>query len=159
VSPAFTTFVTVTDSPPSDLVLTLSATTINENETVRLDGSFIDFGAMDAFLVTIDWGDGSPPTLIRIDPVAGMRVFSPMHHYLDDNPTGTPSDLYTIAVTVRDTRPDDPMSLIMGTRTIRVNNVPPTLSPLTRSATTINENGELTVSGTFTDPGSLDTFT
>src|SRR5207253_772122 len=75
------------------------------------------------------------------------------HQYLDDNPTNNPSNTYTINLTVTD---DDTGS---GTASVTttVNNVAPTLTTL--AATTINENGTTTLTGTIVDPGTLDTFT
>jgi hypothetical protein len=50
--------VTVSNVTPSDLTLSLSASSINENDSTELSGSFVDPGTLDAHTVTIDWGDG-----------------------------------------------------------------------------------------------------
>ena len=60
--------------------------------------TFDDPGTLDSHTVEVDWGDGTIETL----PVtAGARMFTATHQYLDDNPTGTAADVYTVNVTVR----------------------------------------------------------
>merc|ERR1711964_896489 len=49
------------------------------------------------------------------------------------------------------------MGTSSSSTTVTVNNVAPVLGSL--AATTINENGTTTLTGTITDPGTLDTFT
>jgi hypothetical protein len=96
-------------------------TTINENDTVTVDGAVFPKPAGTS-TVTISWGDGTPDTTLNLP--AGETTFSSMHQYLDDNPTGTPSDVYTITVTVTDdTSGDSDTQMIVET----VNNVPPVL--------------------------------
>src|SRR5207253_3254508 len=65
---------------------------------------FTDGGSADTHTVTIDWKDGSPLTSVALS--AGVYTFSASHQYLDDNPTGTPSDTYTVRVRVLDNTPD-----------------------------------------------------
>ena len=48
----------------------------------------------------ITWGPGEGSTTLTL--AAGVSAFSATHQYLDDNPTGTVSDLYPIVVTVTD---------------------------------------------------------
>lgn len=132
--------------------LTLSSSSIQEGDTLFLNGEFINIDTRDTHEVVIDWGDGSTPTSINL--VAGERTFNNYRHrYLDDNPTGTPSDNYTITVTVTDQDGDS------GTTqaAIVVSNVAPTIAGLALDSTTINENDTVTLTGTFTDPGSQDT--
>src|SRR5205814_1864234 len=62
--------------------------TIDENGTVTLTGTFTDPGTQDSYTLVINWGEGSPQTLIL---AAGTRDFTATHQYLDDNPTGTSS--------------------------------------------------------------------
>ena len=106
--------------------------------------------------MTIDWGDGSDSTTLTLD--AGQRQFSATHQYLDDNPTGTPSDTYTVSVTITDddTGSDD------GSTDVVVNNVPPVIETLSSSAAGVGDAAEgdtVAVSGTFSDVGTLDTHT
>ncbi len=44
--------------------LGLSSTTVNEGDTVTLNGQFTDPDAVSSYTVTIDWGDGSTPTFL-----------------------------------------------------------------------------------------------
>nr|NIS02076.1 hypothetical protein [Gemmatimonadota bacterium] len=87
------------------------------------------------------------------------------HQYLDDDPTGTPSDVYVVTVTVTD---DDTGSGV-GAATVTVNNVDPVVS----IDSIVDENGavigtdvdiaiiatQVTLEGSFTDTGTLDTHT
>ncbi|PSB21152.1 hypothetical protein C7B65_04220 [Phormidesmis priestleyi ULC007] len=133
--------------------LTLSSSSIQEGDTLFLDGDFINIDTRDTHEVLIDWGNGSTPTSINL--VLGQRTFNYRHRYLDDNPTGTPSDNYTITVTVTDQDGDS------GTiqSAIAVANVAPTITRLALDSTNINENDTVTLTGTFTDPGLQDTHT
>ena len=91
---------------PSNVTIRLSANSINENDAVTLSGTFYD--AYDYLIgnhtVTINWGDGSLNTVVSVP--GGNGTFNiptgVTHQYLDDNPTGTSSDNYTISVTLSD---------------------------------------------------------
>ena len=97
-SASATASVTVNNVAPSNVVL--SSGTINENGTFTLTGSFVDPGAQDTHTVVINWGAGEGTTTLSL--AAGVLSFSADHQYLDDNPSGTPSDVYPISVTVTD---------------------------------------------------------
>ena len=125
---------------------------IVENGTTTLTGSFIDPGTLDVHKVTINWGDGNTEAITL--PV-GARAFSATHQYLDDNPTGTTSDIYNVSVTVSD---DDTGSNTQSTG-ITVSNVAPANVSVNVSLSSINENDSVTLSGSFTDPGVEDTHT
>src|SRR5207249_499383 len=141
------------NTPPSNLVLTPSASSIDENGTLTLNGSFTDPDAADTHTVVIAWGPGEGTTTLNL--AAGVTTFSTSHLYPDDNPTGTASDAYPITVTVTD---DDGGSGSGGTA-VTVNNVAPSITSLSQTATAITEGGWVTISGTFTDPGTQDGFT
>src|SRR4051812_13909868 len=51
---------------PSGLVLSLTATTINENDSTTLNGSFSDADPTQTHTVDITWGDGSAITTINL---------------------------------------------------------------------------------------------
>lgn len=123
---------------------------IDENDFATLSGDIIDPGTLDTFILTIDWGDGTVETF---NYAAGTSSFSKTHQYLDDNPPGTPSDSYTISATVT----DDDSGVGSNTETVTVNNVAPSL--VLDPVVAIDENGVATLTGTITDPGTLDTFT
>ena len=142
--------VTVLNVPPSMPVLTLSSTNFSENETLTLNGLFTDPGALDAHTVTITWGDGSPNTVLNLPP--GELAFNATHPYPDDNPTGTPADLYTISVLVT----DDDGGVNSRSVNFTVNNVAPSAPVLNLTPLALLENQSVTLNGSFTDPGALD---
>ena len=106
--------------------------TINEGETVIFSPTVTDPGS-DAFTYEWTYGDGSPVSDI------------PSHQYTDDG-------VYTVTLTVR----DDDGGEAIDTLTVTVNNVAPTVNA--GSDETADEGELITLSGSFTDPGS-DTFT
>ena len=130
-------------------VITVTGDSIDENGVATVSGTITDPGTLDTFTVTIDWGDGASADYSY---PAGSTTFSETHQYLDDNPTNTSVDSYTVTVTVT----DDDTGFDIGTATVVVGNVAPVI---TVTGDSINENGVATVSGTITDPGMLDTFT
>src|SRR5207248_101590 len=84
------------------------------------------------------------------------KTFSLSHTYLDDNPTGTPADDFTITVTVT----DDDTGSATGTRIVTVNNVAPVVTitdPAPGSVVTVGT--PVTFTAAFTDAGTLDTHT
>lgn len=139
------TTITILNVAPA---VTATGDTIDENGTATVSGTITDPGTMDTFTAIIAWGDGSSNTY---NYAAGTTTFSETHQYLDDAPTGTPSDVYTVTVTVT----DKDGGVGNASTTITVNNVAPAI---TATGSTIDENGTATVTGTITDPGTLDTF-
>jgi hypothetical protein len=144
---------------PSNLVLSLTATSILENGSTSLSGSFADVEATDAHTVVINWGDGSANTTIPL--AAGtLTIPATTHTYADDNPTGTLSDVYTIAVTVTDNGQSgypaaNDFQSVSATTTVTVNNVAPSN---TGSDFTFNPyTGIANASLSFSDPGWRDT--
>jgi hypothetical protein len=126
------------------IILTLGATSVNENGTVTLSGTYSDTGTQDTHTLTINWGEG--PVTVPL-PVSGGS-FSFTHQYLDDNPTGSANDIYTIGVTLT----DDDTGAVTGSTTTTVTNVAPTISALNLSDALIIEGESVTVRGAFTDP-------
>lgn len=135
--------------------LALSSTVINENDTITLTGSFTDPGIADNHKITINWGDGTTSVLTKAERQL-TRTFQLSHQYLDDTPTGTPSDLLPITVTVLD---DDGGSTQANTA-ITVNNINPVITSLTSNANFADRaraGKPITVNANFTDIGTLDT--
>src|SRR5439155_23440621 len=130
--------------------LPLSAATINENDSTALSGSFAAPGTLDTHTVVINWGDGTGDTTITLG--AGVLNFSGARHQYFDNPAG---GSYTITATVTDS--DGAPGT--GSTPIAVNNVAPANLQLSLNPVTINEDGSTALSGSFTDPGTLDTHT
>ena len=85
---------------PSLVDVVVETPSINENGIAVLSGDIVDPDSQDTFTLTVDWGDGSPVETFNYG--AGTTSFSETHQYLDDNPTGTPSDVYAISVTLTD---------------------------------------------------------
>src|SRR2546430_6032973 len=86
----------------------------------------------------------------------GARTFAVSKFYPDDNPTGTPADPYTLTVQVQNSA-----GLVSSTwtMTVTVRNVPPTVATFGLTPASILEGESVQASGTFTDPGTKDTFT
>jgi hypothetical protein len=144
-SPPGTIDVTIHNVPPT--LSNLGATNTNEGSATTLTGKITDPGT-DTFTVTVDWGDGTTSTFNNVQ----QGNFSYDHVYVDDNPTGTSSDPYTIHVTVTD---DDGGSTAASTQ-ITVSNVAPTITNII--APTINEGQTANLTFTVGDVGTADTF-
>src|SRR4029079_962711 len=117
---------------------------------ITLGGSFTDPGTLDQHTVTITWGDGSAPETFNL--AAGILTFSKGHKYLDNSPKGSASGVDTISVTVK----DDDTGTGSGSTGITVNIVAPASRVVLTSVSSLNENDSLSLSGSFTDPGTLD---
>jgi len=142
--------VTSVNDAPSDIVLT--GDTIYENASATVEGSFVDPDAGQTHTVTIKWNDGSTPDTV-IELAAGVFTFSADHQYLDDKPTNTSSDVYTVTVTITD-------GLASGTADtlVTVLNVAPT-TVMSTGTITLSPGDGFTRPGSFLDPGTLDTWT
>jgi Ca2+-binding RTX toxin-like protein len=138
--------------------LSLSESTATEGDTVTLNGQFTDPGTIDPHTVTIDWGDGSPPTALSelagqvvATATPGLFTYSAAHQYAN-NPPGVPTGgTYDIHVSV-----SDDVSTTSADRFIVVNNAP----PVVRIESTGNlGSGTISLMAVVTDPGLLDTQT
>jgi parallel beta-helix repeat protein len=127
---------------------------INESSTAVLSGTITDPDTGDTFSLTVDWGDGSAPQTFNYP--AGTISFTESHQYLDDNPTATTSDNYTISLTLSDTGSG-------GTDTdltsVTVNNLAPTLTNVSVNPATIIAGDSTVLSGNVSDAGTQDTHT
>ena len=149
-----TAIVTVNNVIPVITGLSVDSAVIDENGSVTISGSFTDLGTQDTHTVQINWGNGEVSSAALVVQGNGSGTFTATHQYLDDNPTNTLSDAYTISATVTD---DDGGVSVSSTLGILVRNVAPVI--LTLAATSVNENGTVTLSGTYSDVGSQDTHT
>src|SRR5439155_21472098 len=84
---------------------------------------------------------------------AGVLTFGPVSHQYLDNPASDSGFAITATLTDED---DNSGS---GSTAVAVNNVAPANVQLSLSPATINENDSTSLSGSFTDPGTLDTHT
>ncbi|WP_372897989.1 PKD domain-containing protein, partial [Stieleria sp.] len=152
VSEIVTTTVRYLSIPEIDSI-TLAQASINENGFAVLTVDFSDTDPNQTHTVTVVWGDGVEPTVQTL-PV-GDRSITLTHPYLDDDPTGTPADSYTIDVTVANTAADD-----TGSTSITVANVDPDVLEFVSDAATLEAKSNdlaVTISGSVGDIGSLDT--
>ena len=152
-----TTTVTVNNVAPQLQGVSLTPA-IFENGTATLSGTIVDPGTLDTFTLDIDWGDPLSPndTQQVTFPASaiGSQSFSITHQYLDDNPSSTTSDPYSVSLTVT----DDDTDTGTDTQSVTVVNLAPQLSGVSLTPS-IDENGTATLAGTISDPGTLDTFT
>ncbi len=149
-SEVVSTTVTVYDEAVGDLQLSLSESVIDEHRTTTLSGLLGGLSVLAAHTVTVDWGDDSEATVLELP--AGVGSFTAPHQYLNNRPDDAP---YTIRVTVMGS---DGASA-SGQVAVTVNNVAPSDLQLTLSAAEIDEWGRAWLSGSFADPGTLDTHT
>ena len=122
----------IPNTPPSNVQIDPIAA-IEENGVAQLRLTFDDADLGDVHTVEIDWGDGTPLQTLTV--ASGARTLSATHPYLDDNPTATTSDSYTVNVRVLDDAGDE----ATASTTVTVNNVGPTAFAVTPP--TIFENG------------------
>ncbi len=102
--------------------------------------------------MTVDWGDGTP--VETFDLTVGSRSFVTTHQYTDDNPTGTPQDLFDITVTVT----DDDTGVGVAQSQVLVKNVAPSNVVILPIAM-IEESQTAFLDLTFEDVGFEDTHT
>lgn len=81
---------------------------IDEHGAVTLSGGIVDPGTLDTFVLDVDWGDPlSPNNVEQYSFAAGTSSFTLTHQYLDDNPSLTAADQYSMTLSLRD---DDPVA-------------------------------------------------
>jgi uncharacterized repeat protein (TIGR01451 family) len=139
---------TPVDVPPSLASLTLTPA-VSEGSAASLDLAIGDPGPPETHTVQVDWGDGITQTYAL---AVGELTLNVQHTYLDDNPSGTSQDDYTVQVDVSEADLDQ----VHGSGKVTVHNVAPSITNL--SATDVNENSSTTLSGRIQDPGILDSF-
>lgn len=128
---------------------------IDENGVVTLSGAILDPGTLDTFTLVVNWGEGVPQTFTY---PAGTTNFSETHQYLDDNPTATPQDVYSITLNLS----DDDSGTDAAARATLVKNVAPMVTAFTSDAVECGDKAEgdtVHVTGSFVDVGTKDTHT
>ena len=127
-------------------------TPVDEGDKSTLSGNLIDPSDGDVLSLEIDWGDGSP--VDTYSDLAPGSSFSYEHLYEDDGltPGGSPSHDYEVSIVASDNAGGStPYSL-----DVQVDNISPlnvTLEDLER----VDEHEQVTLRGTFAEPGVLDT--
>ncbi len=117
---------------------------INEGDTFTSSGSFTDINA-GPYTATVDYGDGSGVQSLAVDQNA--KTFSLSHLYKDNGS-------YTVAIVVTNSATAQFNS---NSASVAVANVKPVV--LISAGAQIQAGGTFTTTGSFTDPGVLDTFT
>jgi hypothetical protein len=143
----------VNDAP---VIQTIGAvpSSINENQSTTVTVTFTDVEAGDAHTCKFTWGDGG---ISWVNVGAGVTICSGTHTYLDDNPTATPSDNYTVSVEVKDS--GSPPQSDTEITTVTVGNVRPVITTTSGPVAPAAKNTSLNFSASFTDVGTLDTHT
>ena len=152
------TAITVNNVDPEIQSINLSAASINEAQSVTVTGTFSDPAlgvGTEMFVGTAVWSDGVATTL-TLNGVTG--TFTTTRTFLDDHPsTGTPSDTFTVDITITD---DDLGTDTETSAVLTVNNVDPVITDFVSDATfddKAEEGDTVNISGSFTDVGTLDT--
>jgi VCBS repeat-containing protein len=129
---------------------------INEGGNARLDVTFVPADPTKPVEITVNWNDGANSTETFPVLPAGTTSWASIHRYRDDGVSGTLSDKYAVVVSATNVVGNSTATLQQT-----VNNVAPVVGPLTVDLPSggLFEDGEVTVSGTFTDPGlAKDTY-
>ncbi len=142
--------VTVNEVNRAPVVAAIAPQTVNEASTVTFIASATD---PDLPPNTLAFSLVGAPAGATIDPATGAFSWTPT----DDNPSGTPSDLYTFKVRATDN--GSPVLFGESTVTITVNNVAPILAALTGPVAPNAVGRPVGVSAAFTDMGTRDTHT
>lgn len=137
--------IVVNNVDPFNLNLNLNPSSIDENGSVTLGGSFSDPGTRDTHQVEINWGDGSSQIL---DLARGVLSFGGLDHtYADDAETP-----YEISVTVTDKDGGSGST----TRSLSVAGVAPTPT-IAGAPNSTTEGAKISLSALATDPSPIDT--
>lgn len=127
-------------------VVSFGVTAGNEGSSSTLALTFADADATDTHTVVVAWGDGNTTT--SPDLASSVTTFDATHVYAD---TGN----YSVGLTLNDSAGHS----VTASTSVSPANVGPVVESLTLSPSSVVDHELLTVSGTFTDPGTLDTFT
>jgi MBG domain (YGX type)/Right handed beta helix region/Matrixin len=166
-----TTTVLVNPVAPSQVVLTPSHSSINEGQSIALAGSFVAPGPLDHHSVSINWGDGTNPTIVSLK--AGVDVFAGVNHTYASNSLHQAGGDFAITATIID--PARPTGTGVGTTSVVVNDVASTVSNLAvtylgggaipivaqtggGTAPQVNAGSTITLTGSYTTPNPKDTY-
>jgi PKD repeat protein len=137
--------VAATNVAPAVGALTLTPSSVVDQQTLTVTGDFSDPGTQDTFTLTVDWGDGMSSTQSL---AAGTRSFSATHAYAVAGPV-------TIKATVTDR--DNGAASSSASLTVLPSNHAP--ADLAVASTAVVEGGTTTLNVSFTDLEASDTHT
>jgi len=151
-SPATITIAIIDDHPLLALTATISQK-VNENDYSAVMAT-IAYPAPGAVVqLNFIWGDGESDSDSGVIGTDGTLILRRFHRYRDDGPPGTPQDKYTASLKVT-----EPFGVYKEkSLPLTVVDVASTLSDVQLSP--LDDNGDVTLTGPFSDPGTLDTFT
>ena len=129
-------------------VVSFDVTAGPEGGSTSLALTFADADTADTHTVSVVWGDSSSDPAVVL--AAGETTFSATHVYAD---TGT----FPLALTLTDSA--TPAHSVTQTRSVSPANVRPAVGALTLTPSAVVDHQELTLTGSFKDPGTADTFT
>lgn len=135
-------------APNQAPTMLVEVTVGSEGGSSSLALTFADADALDTHTVSIAWGDGQTTNSGTLAPTE--TTFDATHVYAD---TGN----YSLVVTLTDSA--TPAHVVTDTRSVSPTNVGPDVGALTLSPSSVVDHQALTVSGTFSDPGTVETFT
>ena len=149
--------VQISDVAPSGVVVNPVPASVGEMQLVRITGNFTDPGTADAHEVRVIWGDGTPDSVLNLDP--GVRSFNSAaleHRYENNQPGNT---AWPVQVVITDRKLSS--AFASGTTSVTVNNLAPEIGTLTvkredGTSGPISEGDLVIVTGSFTDPSPLD---
>src|SRR5437870_3341563 len=141
-----TSSVSVHQANQAPSIASLNLTTGAEGGSSSLALTFADTDAADTHTVSVAWGDGATSDSGTL--ASTVTTFGAPHVYAD---TGT----YSVVVTLVDSA----NHTVTASASVSPTNVAPVVGSLSLSPTSVVDHQTLTVSGTFTDPGTADTFT
>ena len=127
-------------------VASFGVTAGNEGGSSSLALTFADVDAADTHTVSVAWGDGSTTDSGVLAP--DVTTFNASHVYAD---TGN----YPVVLTLADSAGHT----VTANASVSPANVAPVVGSLSLSPSSVVDHQTLTLSGTFTDPGTADTFT
>jgi PKD domain-containing protein len=144
-TPATATFsVHAANQTPSVVSFDVTAGSEGGDSTLAL--TFADVDAPDTHTVSVAWGDGATTNSGTL--ASTVTTFDATHVYADTGP-------YALVLTLRDSA----NHTVTAGRSVSPTNVGPVLGALTLSPSSVVDHQELTLTGSFTDPGATDTFT
>ncbi|HEU5491676.1 MAG TPA: Ig-like domain-containing protein, partial [Gaiellaceae bacterium] len=159
-----TVSVTVTAVNDAPVVTAGANQTGNENDTISASATFTDVEAGDTHTCSITWGDGPAVSSGTVVEPSGSTpgTCTGSHKYLDDDPSGTPADDYTVTITVTDNgttngAPDSKSD--SDALTARISNVAPVITGMTGPSGPVAVGGSASVTTNYTDVGTADMHT